>query len=78
MSARTENFAIWRAEAAERRKLADAAANALKGGYRRERPRHPEKAALLREVGVPEHLIGPSGSPDQDGKRHADRGDVSQ
>jgi len=27
--------------------------------YRRERPRDPEKARLLRERGTPEHLIGP-------------------
>jgi hypothetical protein len=29
------------------------------GPYRRERPRDPEKAQLLRERGTPEHLIGP-------------------
>jgi hypothetical protein len=29
------------------------------GPYRRERPRDPEKARLLRERGTPEHLIGP-------------------
>ena len=29
------------------------------GEYRRERPRDPEKARLLRERGTPEHLIGP-------------------
>ena len=27
--------------------------------YRRERPRDPEKARLLRERDTPEHLIGP-------------------
>jgi hypothetical protein len=29
------------------------------GEYRRDRPRDPEKARLLRERGTPEHLIGP-------------------
>jgi hypothetical protein len=32
------------------------------GPYRRERPRDPEKARLLRERGTPEHLIGPESS----------------
>jgi len=32
------------------------------GPYRRERPRDPEKAKLLRERGTPEHLIGPERS----------------
>jgi hypothetical protein len=27
--------------------------------YRRERPRDPEEARLLRQRGTPEHLIGP-------------------
>ena len=29
------------------------------GGYKREKPRDPEEARLLRERGTPEHLIGP-------------------
>jgi hypothetical protein len=29
------------------------------GPHRRERPRDPEEARLLRERGTPEHLIGP-------------------
>jgi hypothetical protein len=29
------------------------------GPYRRERPRDPDEAELLRERGTPEHLIGP-------------------
>jgi hypothetical protein len=33
--------------------------------YRRERPRDPEKARLLRERGTPEHLIGPPESPSE-------------
>jgi hypothetical protein len=32
--------------------------------YRRERPRDPEKARLLRERGTPEHLIGPERADD--------------
>lgn len=31
--------------------------------YRRERPRDPEEARLLRERGTPEHLIGPTREP---------------
>jgi hypothetical protein len=34
------------------------------GDYRRERPRDPEKARLLRERGTPEHLIGPERKDD--------------
>jgi hypothetical protein len=30
------------------------------GGYKRERPRDPQEARLLRERGTPEELIGPS------------------
>jgi hypothetical protein len=29
------------------------------GDYRRERPRDPAKARLLRQRGTPDHLIGP-------------------
>jgi hypothetical protein len=32
--------------------------------YRRERPRDPEEARLLRERGTPERLIGPELPPD--------------
>ena len=35
--------------------------------YRRERPRDPEEARLLRERGTPESLIGPERQPDADG-----------
>lgn len=31
--------------------------------YRRERPRDPDEAQLLRRNGTPERLIGPSGPP---------------
>ena len=34
------------------------------GPYRRERQRDPEEAALLREIGTPEELIGPVRAPD--------------
>jgi hypothetical protein len=49
----------WEAgrEAAERR-LARIA-RAFPRPYRRERPRDPEEARLLRERGTPERLIGP-------------------
>jgi hypothetical protein len=44
-----------RAEAVTRLKRIRAAF----GEYRRQRPRDPEKAQLLRERGTPEDLIGP-------------------
>lgn len=49
----------WEAgrEAAERR--LSRIARALPRPYRRERPRDPEEARLLRERGTPERLIGP-------------------
>jgi hypothetical protein len=31
--------------------------------YRRERPRGPDEARLLRERGAPEHMIGPEREP---------------
>jgi hypothetical protein len=34
--------------------------------YRRERPREPEEARLLRERGTPERLIGPERAPGAD------------
>ena len=33
------------------------------GPYRRERPRDPDEARLLRRVGTPERLIGPVETP---------------
>jgi hypothetical protein len=52
-------WADWEArrEAAERR-LARIA-TAFPRPYRRERPRNPDEARLLRERGTPEQLIGP-------------------
>lgn len=34
--------------------------------YRRERPRDPDEARLLRERGTPERLIGPTREPGED------------
>jgi hypothetical protein len=39
------------------------------GGYRRTRPRDADEAALLRELGVPEHLIGPVRPSSEPGER---------
>ena len=36
------------------------------GPYRRERPRDPDEAELLRELGTPERLIGPTRPPRPD------------
>jgi hypothetical protein len=49
----------WLAGAEERRRRAARVRRAFVEPYRRERPRDPEKAKLLRERGTPEHLIGP-------------------
>ena len=49
----------WRSQAAAGRELAKRLGAAFPRPYRRERPRDPEEARLLRERGTPEHLIGP-------------------
>jgi hypothetical protein len=53
------NLAEWRAYAPAGRELARRLGDAFPRPYRRERPRDPEEARLLRERGTPEHLIGP-------------------
>lgn len=58
---RTLDFQVWLRQHEERRARAERVAAAF-GGYRRERPRDPEEAALLREIGTPDHLIGPIGA----------------
>jgi len=55
-------FSNWLLGAEERRRRAAWVRRAFVGPYRRERPRDPEKARLLRERGTPEHLIGPEPS----------------
>ncbi len=45
-----------RAGALDRVRLVDAA---FPGPYKRERPRDPNEAALLRKRGVPAELVGP-------------------
>lgn len=49
----------WRERAAEERERARQLASRLPRPYRRERPRDPDEAKLLRERGTPERLIGP-------------------
>lgn len=49
----------WRTEAPERR-AKSAAVVARLGEIRRDRPRDPVEAELLREIGTPERLIGPT------------------
>jgi hypothetical protein len=51
-------FSDWLAKREEAQKRLAALRNAF-GPYRRERPRDPDEARLLRERGTPEHLIGP-------------------
>jgi hypothetical protein len=55
---RTIRFVDWLKTHAAARKRAECLERAF-GPYRRERPRDPEKARLLRERGTPEDLIGP-------------------
>jgi hypothetical protein len=52
-------FSDWLVGAEERRRRAAWVRGAFVEPYRRERPRDPEKARLLRERGTPDHLIGP-------------------
>ena len=52
------SYEQWQRERAENAAWVAAVDRAL-GPYRRERPRDPEEAALLRELGTPEELIGP-------------------
>jgi hypothetical protein len=49
----------------EARRIAMAKVAATLGPYKRERPRDPEKAALLRKSGTPERLIGPIGTTER-------------
>jgi hypothetical protein len=58
------NLSEWRAHASDGRDLARRLGAAFPRPYRRERPRDPEKARLLRERGTPEHLIGPERADD--------------
>ena len=52
-------FSDWLAGREEARTRLERVERAFADPYRRERPRDPEKARLLRERGTPEHLIGP-------------------
>jgi hypothetical protein len=56
------SYETWRAERARNTawvaRVERALAPAL-GPYRRERPRDPDEAGLLRRIGTPEELIGP-------------------
>jgi hypothetical protein len=56
---RTKRFIDWLEEHARSRKRVERVERAFSDPYRRERPRDPEKARLLRERGTPEDLIGP-------------------
>jgi hypothetical protein len=56
-------FSEWLAGRDEARRRLEPIRQAF-GSYRRERPRDPEKALLLRERGTPEHLIGPERADD--------------
>jgi hypothetical protein len=53
-------FTDWLAGHARARARVEQIQRAFAQPYRRERPRDPEKARLLRERGTPEHLIGPA------------------
>jgi hypothetical protein len=59
---RTKPFTEWLVGHARARKRVERVESAFAEPYRRERPRDPEKARLLRERGTPEHLIGPEAS----------------
>jgi hypothetical protein len=52
-------FADWLRGYDAARKRVERIERAFTQPYRRERPRDPDEARLLRERGTPEHLIGP-------------------
>ena len=52
------SYERWRAERTAARRWVELVDRAF-GLYRRERPRDPDEAKLLREIGTPERLIGP-------------------
>lgn len=58
-------YKTWKAERPRNEAWARRVDRAL-GPYRRERPRDPEEAELLREIGTPEELIGPVRPRDPD------------
>lgn len=57
----------WHRERAEATERVARATAGFPKPYRRERPRDPEEARLLRERDTPEHLIGPSPPPPKTG-----------
>ncbi len=57
-------FADWVKGHEAARKRSEQVERGFAEPYRRERPRDPEKARLLRERGTPEHLIGPERADD--------------
>jgi len=59
MDEEVRTFETWQAERAEANVWVQRVAEAMPE-YRRERPREPFEAQLLRERGNPERLIGPS------------------
>ncbi len=54
-----KRFTDWLSEHARARQRVERVEGAFAEPYRRERPRDPEKARLLRQRGTSEHLIGP-------------------
>jgi hypothetical protein len=58
MSMRTRSYERWKAECPANTAWVEQVDRAL-GPYRSERPRDPDEAELLREIGTPEELIGP-------------------
>lgn len=57
-------FVDWLKQRPARRAKVERIEAAFAEPYRRERPRDPDKARLLRERGTPERLIGPD-PPDE-------------
>ena len=56
------SYETWKAERARNAVWVAKVERALEpalGPYRRERPRDPDEARLLRQIGTPEELIGP-------------------
>lgn len=66
MKQAVRSYETWRAERARNAVWVAQVERVLEpalGPYRRERPRDPDEARLLRKIGTPERLIGPVETP---------------
>jgi hypothetical protein len=62
MAREVKSYESWKADRPRAKSWAEKVLRALPT-TRRERPRDPEEARLLRRIGTPERLIGPVETP---------------